>query len=405
MSLNLNSVYSHADDLPGKGSSITSLLGYVEYIEFAMKRYRDLLDFLQVSKMRVTVTVIHVIRSTRCHCQLFVEILRACSDRLKRLDEEEEKLSAKVLAASNDAKQFHDQMMRHFWHNGVSAFDNPGLVIGGFDRRNRFIRRVHNYDRQREILPGGQLGRITPVPPAAVDYELRFRGLASTASVDGLRENWAGQRNLLKCGAPQGEHEGLGVSALAHLPILATLHLDGQRPDIRSASNTADAPIVLDEESEDGRHRRLCFGDQGRKLARAAGGSLDPHSSSHFACDRKGCDKMWSMASTLRRHLRREHDWIPQRCTEPGCTDETLIGGYNNLVTHCRHHHAAPAGEPTACAVPDCRSKTLFVIAPRYQIHLRLAHQLRRRKTGACNVGKPSASIGSWRKSRLRPGP
>ncbi|KAI9829387.1 MAG: hypothetical protein M1826_005707 [Phylliscum demangeonii] len=90
-----------------------ALLGYVECVEFTMKRYKDLLDFLQVSRMKVTVTVVHVICSTRCHCQLFVEILRACADRLEQLDEEEEKLSAKALAASNDAKQFYDQMMRY----------------------------------------------------------------------------------------------------------------------------------------------------------------------------------------------------------------------------------------------------------------------------------------------------
>ncbi|KAI9821987.1 MAG: hypothetical protein M1826_000599 [Phylliscum demangeonii] len=51
------------------------------------------------------------------------------------------------------------------------------VVIGGFDRRNRFIRRVHNYDRNGEILPPGQLGRVTSVPANTVDYEPHFRGL------------------------------------------------------------------------------------------------------------------------------------------------------------------------------------------------------------------------------------
>ncbi|KAI9829392.1 MAG: hypothetical protein M1826_005712 [Phylliscum demangeonii] len=77
----------------------------------------------------------------------------------------------------------------------LSPERRPGrahVVIGGFDRRDRFIRRVHNYDRQGEILPGGQLGRITSVPPAAVDYELRFRGLdePGMSSVKVVKFRW-----------------------------------------------------------------------------------------------------------------------------------------------------------------------------------------------------------------------
>ncbi|KAI9805994.1 MAG: hypothetical protein M1826_004689 [Phylliscum demangeonii] len=90
----------------------SSLLAYVECIQFAMKRYRVLLNFLHVSKMKVTATGVHVARSIRYRCLLFVTILRACADRLKQLEEEPgaEQHSAKVFVALNDAKKFYDQL-------------------------------------------------------------------------------------------------------------------------------------------------------------------------------------------------------------------------------------------------------------------------------------------------------
>lgn len=51
------------------------------------------------------------------------------------------------------------------------------VVIGSFDARGHFIRRLRNYERQGGILPKGQMGRLSSIRREHVDYEPRFQGL------------------------------------------------------------------------------------------------------------------------------------------------------------------------------------------------------------------------------------
>ncbi|KAI9825170.1 MAG: hypothetical protein M1826_007095 [Phylliscum demangeonii] len=121
MALKLISVpaYSSADDLPGKKSTPADTLGeYVECIQHSIDRYRDLVNFLNVSSMNVTITSFHVIHSTRCHSLLFMSILRSCASRLEELEAESKdeakpkaaKYYMMALAVLNDAEQLNVQL-------------------------------------------------------------------------------------------------------------------------------------------------------------------------------------------------------------------------------------------------------------------------------------------------------
>lgn len=48
-----------------------------------------------------------------------------------------------------------------------------------FDAWGHFIRRLRDYDRQGEILPEGQMGRLSLIRRDHVDYEPRFQGLTT----------------------------------------------------------------------------------------------------------------------------------------------------------------------------------------------------------------------------------
>ncbi|KAH6220143.1 hypothetical protein HBI42_105830 [Parastagonospora nodorum] len=59
-----------------------------------------------------------------------------------------------------------------------------------------------------------------------------------------------------------------------------------------------------------------------------------PNENGEYECPHAGCGTKCNNSKNLCAHIRRIHDWTPQRCTENGCTETTTFQNYNALSKH-----------------------------------------------------------------------
>ncbi|KAI9819653.1 MAG: hypothetical protein M1826_001114 [Phylliscum demangeonii] len=151
---------------------------------------------------------------------------------------------ATQLVATMTPGPAHGVLLGTYLHSPEVRPGRWHVVTGGFDRRHRFIRRVHNYDRHGEILPPSQLGRATSVQANAVDYEPRFRDLSDR----GIQEQVA--RELAVALGAQ-----VGTTGVVAYSGMGAWDAGGRRTSVRQVQSMI-APVAAETTDPPGRMTR-----------------------------------------------------------------------------------------------------------------------------------------------------
>lgn len=144
-------------------------------------------------------------------------------------------------------------------------------------------------------------------------------------------------------------------------------------------------------------HERWCILDQQQRQEEKA--------SHRYTCEYDGCNKRYTYKAGLVNHIQKVHlkiqipttdplplsqsekaqstmpptttistTFVPQKCNEEGCKNETVFPTIQRLAKHIQSHRTIM--KETLCLYPGCKSTTMWKSYIRYSAHLHREHRV-----------------------------